>query len=274
MDQEERLAQLHAENHQTGRHDDGELVTDEFLKNVKPFQEQKKKSRRRKIILSILLVIVLIGASGYGGYKYLTREVELAADSSQNQMAEQPAEKRPGGTYKSNPLNLEFDYPDGFRVDDDQIRTLAVISEPITVKDEFSEPAQAIAVLFITEESSLLEEYKSDSLSAALDSAELKYISPTDVQRPATRLTFLSVGTSAALDSVIVSGGLDYQAGAPVPYVDLASIVPAIEIRFYSCDNKNCGYKNDARIGIDPTEWQTNPGLQDIESIVVSLEIN
>jgi hypothetical protein len=244
----------------------------EYVSNLQPIKEQKRKSKRSKIIL---LLVFLLAALGAAGYFFFLKPGEPAQEAPQTQQPAQSQEPQAvaSETYRSADLNLSFDYPNNWKVDE-STQGLITVTSPVTkLKDVNGGQMDAkVVVTFLNTGSEVPAFEGAASATAATDSEKIAYDSPTQNQREQTYLSFASFG-GGGLDAVFITGDSGYQKDQFIPESDIKKSDPIISVKFYSCSDAECGGEGAGSYTVSVEEWSANPTLQAALAILKSLKV-
>lgn len=244
----------------------------EYVSNLEPIKERKRKSKRNKIIFAVVL---LLAAAGAGVYFLLLKPKEPAQtpQTAQPAQTEQEPSVVESAKYESTDLNLSFDYPENWKIDD-AIEGLITVTSPVTkLKDVNGEQMDAKAVVTILSRGSEVPAFEGSSTAAAIqDSEKITYDSPSQSQREETYLSFAAFG-SAGLDTVFITGDNGYQKDQLIPESDIKKSDPIISVKFFGCSDGECAGEGSGPYTAAVDEWSANQMLQAALAVLKSLRI-
>jgi hypothetical protein len=176
--------------------------------------------------------------------------------------------------YVSQAMGVEFDYPVDWQVGASaDNKSIGLSSAPISVKgqDYYS---HAILVVNISDPSSPSDRFDffSDDATISWNSEALTYTNPTNLQRKATHMSFISDRTGASSDFIIVTGNLVYSSGQKIGSQDYKAITPHIDAYLFPCNvdpDSHC--QGFVTVPITKDQWQNEPTFVKLRQVVASI---
>lgn len=254
-----------------------------------------RKTRRRlsaKLVVIIAMVINLALLAG-NGYVY-AGEHKSASTTANGTVAIEPAaatQKKPTSTtaspsgdvktlhYKSDTLNLEFDYPVDWRIaSDGSNASIRLTSASFPLEATNGEKSAATINLLIAGAAQSGEDYSFviDDSAIAYDSEPLTYATPTAQQRNQTNLSFIGFphdGKAPGIQTIFISGGNAYKAGDKVGSKDYKKVDPRISMYVDLCAGGKCVQALSVSEYSLKT-WHTNESLLKARAVIESMRFN
>jgi hypothetical protein len=241
----------------------------------------KKRHRFLRFLGWMLLIVVLTGAIGGSVWYFALRKVPKEETKPQGNSGaivndtEKPAVKEdPTEVYNATAFNMQFDYPQDWKVANGANNTV-VASSPATKLKLASGKTQTGQInLTVQHKQSSLPEFQKGNALAVRESQKINYKKPSQVQRASTYLSFLnySESTSKGIDGVYITGDFGYVKDQYVAQDDVAKADPLIRLTFRGCNDDKCATVGDP-VTLAPTAWDdttfTKPLQTMLESIVV-----
>lgn len=246
--------------------------TADFIKNIGPIKEARRKRKRRRVVLLVLAVILVLGAVGYGAYRYVNRPASperSAQDTDQTDRSEETATLE---NFSSRELGIKLEYPSDWTVDESVSDQVSLISPQTDLPGE-SDDMSAKVVVTVRANDGTLPGFDDDSALAVRDSIKLAYESPSQIQRAETYLSFVSHSSAETMDAIYITGDFGYRADAIVSKEDILHTDPTVSVRFYACQDDVCDIEESNAIAIRTTVWEDNRALQAALGILKSLHI-
>ncbi|MGH9856625.1 MAG: hypothetical protein ACRD4B_02155, partial [Acidobacteriota bacterium] len=236
---------------------DPEAAAD-YVSKLEPIKERKAKSKRNKIILIVGLLLLAAGAAAYFLFLKSEKSENQAPQTTQQTQTEEQPQIVESEKYESTDLNLSFEYPTNWKIDD-STQGLLTVSSPVTkLTDVNGEQSDAkVVVTFLSSGSEVPAFEDGTSATAVMDSEKITYDSPSQSQREQTFISFAGFGSSG-LDDVFVTGDSGYQKDQIIPEADIKKIEPIISVRFYSCSDAECTGEGAGQYTIELDEWSSN----------------
>ncbi len=263
-------------------------------------REKRRMSFGRKLVRFfgwILLIALLTGGAAAGLWYFLLKDDMPAAGTDgvggknrQSQTLPPPTPPAtttaPVETYNSTGLQLQFDYPKGWKVTEDN--KVTAISPPMQLKTTsgnsagLAQPGEIVLTIRPTQTS--LTEFKDGNASASLASEKINYAKPSQGQRASTYISFLSYAPSSSsavsgaaakgLDGVYVTGDNGYQLNQAIPLVDVAKANPLITVTFQACPEATCA-ANSARqpLTLAAASWKDEKIAKPVKAMLQSLVV-
>ncbi len=255
---------------------------EEYSKHAKAYTAPRHRLRK---LLIILLVVVLLGSAGAGVYLLLNRKdtTNNATKNTSNSRSASTDTTPKASTittttehYVSNGFMLEFDYPKDWVVNEPTTGGVLTVKSPaLSLKDASGKAFNGQVVLTIRSKQQALPEFDKGNAVATIASQKINYTKPSQAQRGATYLSFLtyaSSGQSTGLDGVYITGDVGYQKGQAIPKADFTPVDPVISVTFAKCTG-GCGADATAA-SIDANMWQDETFGKPLTSMLESLTIN
>lgn len=251
-----------------------EQSTTDYVSSLQPIKDQKKKSKRNIILITILLILAIAGAAAYFFVLKADEPEQLAPQTSEQAQSEQQqpvvAETE---TYSSQDLNLSFDYPKNWKIEDATQGMITVTSPVVKLADLNGETSDGkVVVTFLSAGSEVPAFDGATSALATRDSEKITYNSPSPGQREQTYLTFASFGGNG-LGAVFITGDSGYTEGQLIPESDVKKIEPIISVWFYSCADAQCVDEGSGAYTISTDEWSSNGTTQAVLKLLKSLKV-
>ncbi len=247
-------------------------------------KQRKKLSFGRQLLRFfgwlLLIVVLTSGAAAGVWFLWLKEEKPIIStnNSQQNKMdAPSPPSAKtvdPVDTYSSSRLFLLFDHPKNWKVSEDN--KIMAVSPPTKLKTAGGLTQTGEIVLTIRSAQTSLPDFKAGNPTAVIESEKINYARPTQAQRAATYISFLSYAgaVSKGLDGVYVSGDNGYLADQLVPMADIIKANPLITVTFQSCPEVTCA-ANSARtpLTIATSSWKDDKLAKPIKAMLQSLVV-
>lgn len=243
--------------------------------HMRPVSVQRPSRSRKWLFITIGVVagILLVGGGAYvllQGRKGPAPAPSSAASSQQQASAEEPATPANSGpqTYKSAKLNMEFTYPEGWSMKENNDKTVITLtSSPTTYPKKDGTSTSGVFTLRLR--NGLVPDAMKTTIQSAVamkDSEIIAYSNPTDQQRQYTNVSFGGNGPNT--NFFIVSGSVAFKTGEAFgSNIDLEGAVYLF----------TGGYGKDAgdTLGFDgvPKASFEGPAYQQALGIVKSLKI-
>lgn len=242
---------------------------EEYVNDLQPIKDRRRKTKRNRIIL---LVVILLAAASAAAWFFLIRDEKAQNPATQTTQPEQTTvDSQPAQleNYTSSDLNISFDYPGNWELDDTTEGRLTVTSPVAKLADFNGEQVDGkVVVSFLKTGSNVPAFEGGSSATSVIDSDKMTYDAPTQNQRKQTFLSFAGFG-AAGLDAVFITGDAGYQEGQLIPESDIQKIEPIISVRFYRCQGSEC--KDSHTLGTG--EWSVNQTILSAHAILKSLKV-
>jgi hypothetical protein len=243
-----------------------------------------KKRSKRQIFTIALIALINIGMAGASVYLLFVKKpitktaaepvaiTNLASQSkTDNPPASQPTEAKILH-YVSEPLKLEFDYPNDWHissgVNDSYIE---IKSGPVNVEQPDGTLVYGPIVITIQKNYSDDNFMITENTAIGSASEQLTYDSPTNVQRKQTNLSFITYG-SGDLSGVFVSGNLVYKKGDKVGSKNFKNINPFISLYVDACYDRPCQAFQAGEFSLNT--FHTHSSFQKLSTLIKSLRIH
>jgi hypothetical protein len=217
-----------------------------------PYDPPKKPHKFLRKLLHffgwLLLTAIITGAiGGAAWYYWLKDEPKSTTSDTSDEQSKTPtpapvAEPDPTETYTSSAFQLQFDYPEGWKVTEGADNKIIGVSTATKFKT-VSGGTQTGQVLFtIQHKQASLPDFTSGNALAVYESEKVDYAKPSQTQRASTYISFLNyaASTTKGLDGIYVTGDNGYKKDQYVPLVDVSKSDPLITLTFRSCDDDKC----------------------------------
>lgn len=245
----------------------------EYVSNLQPVKDDRRRKKRNRILAMMLLMLVVLGVAGYFLFqKTDTPNQQQAPQTAQPQQTDGQAITTKIEEFVSQDMNLSFEYPGSWSVDDSTKGLVKVDSSVTKLTDINGEQSDAKAIITFLSTGSEVPGFGESSATATRDSEKIAYSSPSQSQRAKTYLSFAAFGRSG-LDAVFVTGDSGYQTGQLIPESDIKKGDPIISVTFYGCDDAACAGEGSGAYTIRTDEWESNETLQAIQNLLKSLRV-
>ncbi len=229
----------------------------------------KKKSNKLLYIIVSFLILIGIG----GAFILLTKHHNISKPIIYKKI--QPSTTIiKTSNYNSSTSNLDFNYPIGWKVNDNNSGLIKVTSPIVNLTSDNLNTVKGQIIISINQQAVLPPSF--GSYSVAVDnSQQISYNSPTNIQRNQTYLTFVqypSTTVVGGLDGIYVTGAFGYQKLQVIPSTDITKLSPLIIVSFVLCANTSCS--NSKPLTISHTMLKDNLINQTVYNIIKSLQIN
>lgn len=251
--------------------------TADYVRNLQPVKDQKRRTRKKWLFVLLIFILVTAAAAGYFFiYEPSSSPAPVNPTSSSDEKVSEatPAEVEVK-TYTSDGLNISFEYPSNWILNDTTQGIVTVTSPMMELNDISGEEVEAQAVItFMSTGSEVPVFNEVTSMIATLDSKRITYEEPTRNQREQTYLSFAGL-TVSGLDAVFITGNSGYQKNQAIQESDIKKIEPIISVMFNKCSADACSDSNQTKssIAIQPSEWEQRATLRTAQQILQSLKV-
>jgi hypothetical protein len=254
---------------------------DEYTKHAKVYTASKHLVRKMLIVFGVLVLLAVIGL---GIYWFFLRDSGKKADetkpsTSQSQQTQNEAKLEISTKtehYVATNFSLEFDYPDDWKVTEENGSGQLTVRSPTLRLTSASGAAMMGRITFkVRDKQQALPEFDKGNAVAARESEKIAYAKPSSVQRGSTYLSFLQYASSTAkgIDGVYITGDTGYQEAQAIPKADFTPVDPVISATFEKCANSTCSSQATAA-GVATSLWQDAAFSKPLKAFFQSLAIN
>lgn len=256
-------------------------TNEDFEVPYDPPKKQRKILRKLLHFLGWMLLIVVLtgGAAGAAWYFWLSKEQKTTPSSSQQETpapSPQPAaeEEEPTETHTSSAFQLQFDYPQGWKVTEGVDNKIVAVSPATQLKTVAGSKQTGQIVMIVQRKQVSLPDFAAGSALAVRESEKIDYKKPSQVQRASTYLSFPSYAASASkgIDGVYITGDNGYQKNQYIPMSDIAKSDPLIMVTFRSCDDDKCATAGKP-LTLAASVWDDAAFSKPIKSILQSIVV-
>ncbi len=245
----------------------------EYVNSLQPIKDGRRRKKRNRILAVVLFLAVTCGVAGYF---FLLKPDKPDQRQGPQTAPPQPVEEQvqiaKPKKFVSQDMNLSFEYPGNWNVDDSMQGLIQVESPVVKLADGNGEQSDAKVVVSFLSTGSEVPGFGESSATATRDSEKITYSAPSQNQRAKTYLSFAAFGRSG-IDAVFITGDNGYQTDQLIPESDIKKGDPIISVTFNSCDDADCGGEGSGAYTIQPDEWDGNEALQAVQALLKSLRV-
>jgi len=229
----------------------------------------------RRLWLKALITIVIIVAAAYGAYWIGNHEAtknQTPPKKLQTTQQSKQTQANPNQTvlYTSNNYNLSFNYLKSWVVSDTPSK-LTVISPMMALTTATGGKSNVHVVVTIQNPVKTIPGFPTNGAVASLQSQDITYTQPTNVQSAQSYISYLGYTSSTGLDAIYVTGNSGYQQGQSIPMADITQVNPLINIQFESCSDNGC--TNSKAVTLNANDWQSSIAGKDVITLIESLQL-
>jgi len=248
-----------------------------------PYDAPKKPRKFLRKVLRffgwLLLTAALTAAGGAAAWYFWLKDEAPTKPTTSQQTTPPPAAPPaatadPTETYTSSAFQLEFSYPDKWKVTEGADNKIVGLSPAMRLKTVNIGTKTGQIVFTVQRKQASLPDFATGNALAIRGSEKIDYAKPSQVQRASTYISFLNyaASTEKGLDGIYVTGDNGYIKNQYVPIDDIAKSDPLITITFRNCADDKCATPGKP-LTISANEWENASFAKPLRTMLQSIVV-